>query len=1055
MLDLSKLNIIAEEALAQAQINQSQIEDIYGCTPLQESLMAWTARNPGAFQAQFKFRLPGTVDIKNFQEAWSNVFNETPILRTRIIQTGSVYRTLQVVVKEDLKWQVLEGDHQTNEIYMSYGTPLIRCAMDYGCSQDGEPVTFILTMHHALFDRWSYEQVLHAVEAVYDGGRFEVLPFVPFVKHLSEADADVVKRFWQKEFQGLDAAIFPIRAQEGYVPKNTAVVDRNMTLGLSIGAEFTASSIIRLAWAMLISQDTQSNDVVYGVTVTGRNASVPAVEKIVGPTIATFPLRTVLEPNDTVKEALGKIQSHATALIPFEQTAMQQIRSSSPESSAACDFQSLLVIQPSTQSKRNPSGWLLELGESLEDETRFSSHILTVICELGVESVSARAIFDANILDPKKVLAMLGKFEYLLSQIIKHHEKAVRRILDNCGLNGSIHHGCTQELQKIQKSRMTTVEEIARKLLGDDRIYAEMITPKLLPTPKVALIVLYNGEDPANGSRHVSDQVSLLTFPGEATRKRLFYLKTYFQTHMSHIAAPICVPVQYHSATSINGYDRKCLRDAMNQMTCIDLEAWMYSPGCQQLVSEDEEKILSIVARVLHLNVEEVGIDEDFFTLGGDSITAMQVVAHCQSEGLSVTAVDIFEGRTVRLITSRSKGVEKTLPEPPVKYERTERFESEVKRLLGISNTAIIEDVYPCTPHHEGLVIPQLHKNSYISHSIWKVGSTGPSALIDPLRLQKAWYSVSNRHPGLRTILVETPLDDNMSGAMTHVVLDSYPADVRIISCGQDEALRCLQQPTLNGDSKGAPVLPHRFTICQTNAGQVLCKLEGKYAMIDAISVLILLKELASAYEGNLFAEIGPSYSSWVAYTRSLPSRLEFWSAYLSGVQPCIFPQLETQIKPKRLDSVTVEIGDTPSLRNLCTVHGLTITNILQVAWGLVLRRYTGSNDVCFGTLVTGRDAPLPQVHDIVGSIFNVLACRLHLDIEGSLLDSLRANQVNMASRLTNQYCSLLDVTRSLVLDGRSLFNTCLSVEQPLSNAGHDKQGIFFEILETCEATEV
>ncbi|EZF25614.1 hypothetical protein H112_02182 [Trichophyton rubrum D6] len=58
-----------------------------------------------------------------------------------------------------------------------------------------------------------------------------------------------------------------------------------------------------------------------------------------------------------------------------------------------------------------------------------------------------------------------------------------------------------------------------------------------------------------------------------------------------------------------------------------------------------------------------------------------------------------------------------------------------------------------------------------------------------------------------------------------------------------------------------------------------------------------------------------------------------------------------------------------------------------------------------------------------------------------------------MASRLSNQYCSLFGVMQRID-STRSLFNTCLSVEQPLSNSNRKEPGVHFGALETCEATE-
>lgn len=163
--------------------------------------------------------------------------------------------------------------------------------------------------------------------------------------------------------------------------------------------------------------------------------------------------------------------------------------------------------------------------------------------------------------------------------------------------------------------------------------------------------------------------------------------------------------------------------------------------------------------------------------------------------------------------------------------------------------------------------------------------------------------------------------------------------------------------------------------------------MEGKHAIINPASVL-LLKDLALAYEGNLLSGAGPEYSSWVSYALSLPGYMDFWLEYLASAKPCHFPQLAREIQPVPgcLNLVGVSLGHPSPPRKLCSLNGLTITNLLQIAWGVVLRYHTGSDDVCSRTLVTGREARLQKVHDIVCSIFNVLACRLTLSKEHVLM---------------------------------------------------------------------
>lgn len=77
----------------------------------------------------------------------------------------------------------------------------------------------------------------------------------------------------------------------------------------------------------------------------GRNAPVPGIENLTGPTIATFPLRIYVRPGDSVASALSWLQHKTLEVIPFQQTGLQNIRQFGEDAVAACKFQCHLGIQ--------------------------------------------------------------------------------------------------------------------------------------------------------------------------------------------------------------------------------------------------------------------------------------------------------------------------------------------------------------------------------------------------------------------------------------------------------------------------------------------------------------------------------------------------------------------------------------------------------------------------------------------------------------------------------------------------------------------------------------
>src|SRR5207244_3727055 len=104
--------------------------------------------------------------------------------------------------------------------------------------------------------------------------------------------------------------------------------------------------------------------------------------------------------------------------------------------------------------------------------------------------------------------------------------------------------------------------------------------------------------------------------------------------------------------------------------------------------------------------------------------------------------------------------------------------------------------------------------------------------------------------------------------------------------------------------------------------------------------------------------------------------------------------------------------------------HGITLSNIFQLAWSLVLRAFTGSDDICFGYLTSGRDIPLSGIEDAIGPFINMLVCRTKFSSDLTLGQLLESTQEDYINNTKHQHVSLAEIKRSLNLPDIPLFNT-------------------------------
>lgn len=228
---------------------------------------------------------------------------------------------------------------------------------------------------------------------------------------------------------------------------------------------------------------------------------------------------------------------------------------------------------------------------------------------------------------------------------------------------------------------------------------------------------------------------------------------------------------------------------------------------------------------------------------------------------------------------------------------------------------------------------------------------------------------------------------------------------------------------------------PYRFSIGITLRGDALCALEISHALFDGTTIQVLQKELLQAFGDTLPSVPSMAYRDYIAYLSKIPetSAKEYWAQYLKGVAPCLIPTNPSNANKQEeesIRSIDIDVGVSTDLHFFCNQQQLTLSNLFQVAWGLVLKSYVGSDSVCFGYLNSGRDIPLPGVQDAVGPFINLLVCFMDMPNDTPLINILRDNQASYLSSLEHQHCSPADIIRMAKLPSSSaIFNTLMSLQ--------------------------
>ena len=408
------LSSLVKDAALLCKVTEDKIEDIYPCTPLQEGMIALSLQTHNAYMAQRVFQLPEGMNIERFKDAWQHLVTTHPILRTRIMPARSS-GAYQIIIKEVISWQqppaldeYLEQDKDTS---VTYGSSLIRFAIDT------EQRHFVWTAHHALYDGFSANLLFSQLEDIYKGGSIpQPAPYTRFIKNITDVDPNVSASFWRSQLSGGAPMSFPQPPNTTYQPQPESELKKSIMVPRKVETGIMMSTVLRAAWAIVTANYMDTDDVVFGATLSGRNAAVEGIDNIVAPTITTVPIRVQLDRAQEVWEFLTEVQRRATEMIPFEHTGLQYIHRLGPEIQGALALKNLFVVQqPDMETVE--SNFLPEIQDSALLQG-FHTYAVVMDCLIRSEkTIELQVQYDQKVISQPQMTRLLTQFEHVVTQL--------------------------------------------------------------------------------------------------------------------------------------------------------------------------------------------------------------------------------------------------------------------------------------------------------------------------------------------------------------------------------------------------------------------------------------------------------------------------------------------------------------------------------------------------------------------------------------------------------------------------------------------------------------
>ncbi|MEU9800560.1 amino acid adenylation domain-containing protein [Streptomyces sp. NPDC051000] len=428
------------------RLTQADVDDLDGpalravlpLTPLQEGLYfhsVFDDDSAGSYVEQQLLTLEGELDADRLAAAATRLLTLYPNLAARFtaLADGRVVSVLESGARAP--FTTLDRPGITDEEIRDHAERDRRAGFDLATGplmrftliRDAEAGRNVLvqTVHHIIADGWSVPPMLRALLAEYHapGSRYPLSGFPDYVAWLAGRDADESDRVWGAELAELPG---PSLVAKDHTPSDrfadTCVEPADDIDAAARAAGVPLSVAVHSAWALTLGGILGTDDVVFGSTVSGRDADVPGIGDMVGLFINTVPLRARWAADTTSRDLLSSVREHQGAVLPHQHVSLARIGRQAGFGSL---FDTLVVFDVATDvaALRRPGDTLAITDLVNEGAPHYP---LTLVVERSLDGRPRfNLIYDGELLRESSARDILGTFSHTLAGLLARPDAPV------------------------------------------------------------------------------------------------------------------------------------------------------------------------------------------------------------------------------------------------------------------------------------------------------------------------------------------------------------------------------------------------------------------------------------------------------------------------------------------------------------------------------------------------------------------------------------------------------------------------------------------------------
>ncbi|HCT79487.1 MAG TPA: peptide synthetase [Micromonosporaceae bacterium] len=378
------------------------------------------------------------------------------------------------------------------------------------------------------------------------------------------------------------------------------------------------------------------------------------------------------------------------------------------------------------------------------------------------------------------------------------------------------------------------------------------------------------------------------------------------------------------------------------------------------------------------LRVREVGVGDDFFALGGDSLTATRLASLLNAPTSFVFDTPVLADQAAVLpvdlgvVVGDSRDL-RVSPPPQLQDRRGEGVE------LTATQESLLAWMYAGDePRDAGPISVGVRVRDEF----------------DPGRFAKALGEVVRRHESLRMVF---------QGKQARVLEDCEPVVTVVSAPSEAEAVQLLRADREGRfDLANGPLV--RAIVVVLGPEDHLIGLAVHHLVFDGASMGVLLHELGLAYAGSPLPDPVEDYRKYVAWTRrQWPENLPYWQSTLNGAPEYLEPFTGRKHALRmRSASLCFNLGPAAPLRAIAAEHGATTFMALAAVWATVLAKAGGLTDIVLLTPVPGRSKPGSE--SLIGCLVQSMMLRIDTAGDPTFSELLAQVRATSLAALDHQY---------------------------------------------------